>query len=289
MEKHEEKQYINVVAIIGMVFIIGVLLGNIIVSRIQEKEFSIEPTTQEESVVYLKKPQPVKNFLYEDKVHTDTIKDNDSLETTKPNVENEKTTYSHKENIDKPTTETKETEKSEEVESETTEVKSTTEVSDETTETDKTTETSTDIPDETTEEETIKSKPIINADSYRCSSDDIYYVSPVRKYTEEQKELIAKMLFCEANTTSWDCQVATCSAIINHIEHFGGDFSVLDIKNHFEPAPYYRYKTPTETNWKVLDYVLNGHLIADVKYFQLYNYHSFGTPMFKINGVYFSK
>ena len=97
------------------------------------------------------------------------------------------------------------------------------------------------------------------------------------------------MLYCEAGGQGWDCQVATCSAIINHIEYNNGDFSVLDKSNHFSPASYYRYKTPTETNWQVVDYVLSGHLIADVKFFQMGSYHSFGTPMFAIEGEYYSK
>lgn len=142
-------------------------------------------------------------------------------------------------------------------------------------------------------EETTTQKPapqyIIKASHYAVAAEDIYYTSPIRTYTEEQKTLIAQMLYCESGGEGWDCQVATCSAIINFIEHYGGDFSVLDNGNKFSPASYYRYKTPTNMNWKVLDYVLNGHLIANVKYFQLYGYHSFGTPMFCVGGVYFSK
>lgn len=146
--------------------------------------------------------------------------------------------------------------------------------------------------DDVTKETTTKpstSQYIIKASHYAVAAKDIYFTYPIREYTEEQKTLIAKMLYCEARGEGWDCQVATCSAIINHIEANGGNFGVLDKKNHFSPASYYRYKTPTQMNWKVLNYVLSGHLIANVKYFQLYRYHSFGSPMFSINGTYFSK
>lgn len=144
----------------------------------------------------------------------------------------------------------------------------------------------------TTEPETTKPPTpqyIIKAQHYAVPAEEIYFTWLVREYTEEQKTLLAKMLYCEAGGEGWDCQVATLSGIINHIEHNNGNFGVLDKGNHFSPASYYRYKTPTKMNWEVLDYVLNGHLIADVKYFQLYGYHSFGTPMFKVDGVYFSR
>lgn len=147
--------------------------------------------------------------------------------------------------------------------------------------------------DETTEVESTTQAPtpqyIIKAQHYAVPAEEIYFTWPVREYTEEEKTLLAKMLYCEAGGEGWDCQVATLSGIINHIEHNNGNFGVLDKGNHFSPASYYRYKTPTKMNWEVLDYVLAGHLIADVKYFQLYGYHSFGTPMFKVGGVYFSR
>lgn len=97
------------------------------------------------------------------------------------------------------------------------------------------------------------------------------------------------MLHCEANIGSWDCQVAVCSAILNFIENDKAGIAALDNGNKFSPASYYRSRTPSQMNWEVLNYVLSGHVIANVKYFQLYGYHSFGTPMFLIDGVYFSK
>lgn len=257
-----KKQCINVVAIVGVVFLVGILLGNIITSRVQDNKFSMELTTQSQSIMSLEKPIAIQHFTEEGAT---TPSDGKLLEADNAIVAHPEM-HNSGGPVNVPTT--KEESTSEEVGISEDEV-----VSEET----------------AIDEETTSLKPIINADSYRCSVDEIYYTHPVREYTEEQKELIAKMLFCEANTTSWDCQVATCSAIINFIEHYGGDFSVLDNYYKFEPAPYYRYKTPSKMNWQVLNYVLDGHLIADVKYFQLYGYHNFGTPMFLIDGVYFSK
>lgn len=305
MKKIEKKHYASVISGIGIVFIIGILIGNIIVSLIQEKEFSIETTSQcEESVMYLKKPQFAKNFLYYNEM---LLTRNGIVSETEQDAEtNEKTTCSSEEDvgsIDEPTFESAEESKSEKPEKDTTaettkKIETSEHITDEhttddgSTNTDKTTETPIEEDTtviETTQEETTKKTPIIKADHYACSLDEIYYTYPVRTYTAEQKELIAKMLYCEARGCSWDGQVATCSAIINHIEHNNGDFSVLDKGNHFSPASFYRYKTPNQMQYDVLEFVLSGHLIADVKYFRMNYYHNFGTPMFAIDGEYFSK
>jgi hypothetical protein len=214
-----------------VVLIIGVLLGSIIVSRIQEKKVSFEPMTQQEKpVVYSKKPEAIKDFIYENKTNV--------ISTEKNEITTNKTDADIEEN---------------------------------------------------TAEEVTEIECVINAHHYSCSLDDIYYTSPVREYTSKQKKLLAKMLYCEARGESWDGQVAACSAIINHIEDNGGDFSVLDKKNHFSPASYYRDETPNQMQYDVLDYVLSGHLIADIKYFRKHHYHNFGTPMFAVGVHYFSK
>ena len=280
-----KKQCINVVAIIGVVFIVGVLLGNIIVSRIQDDKISIEPTTQAQSLAYLENPIAVQHLTEEgaiissggkflepdNKIVAHPEMHNSPPLATIPITNEEITTEKTTENIvlDEPTTDEVTTEN--EIESETND------------------DSTTDGEEATTIEETTTPQYIVKAQHYAVSHEEIYFTWPVREYTDEEKTLLAKMLYCEAGGEGWDCQVATLSGIINHIEHNNGNFGVLDKGNHFSPASYYRYKTPTKMNWEVLDYVLSGHLIADVKYFQLYRYHSFGTPMFKISGVYFSK
>lgn len=274
-----KKQCINVVAIIGVVFILGVLLGNIIVSRIQDNKISIEPTTQTEPMMYLEKPLPIQHFLY----NNATLPSEGEFVSI---VLNEETTHTEKENnaVVKPSIKVENTTEPTTEEETTIEEADTTEDESETND-----DSTTDNEESTTIEETTAPQYIIKAQHYAIPPEEIYFTWPIREYTEEQKTLIAKMLYCEAGGEGWDCQVVTCSAIINHIEHNGGNFGVLDKGNHFSPASYYRYKTPTQMNWEVLDYVLSGHLIADVKYFQLYGYHSFGTPMLKVSGVYFSR
>ena len=273
-----KKQCINVVPIIGLMFLIGVLLTSVIISRAQHNKISIEQTTQAKSIIHLEKPMAIKHFTEEGATISNGGKFVEPIEHTT-------VAYPEKHNsggsIVTPTTTIKE---------ESTTVK---EIEKEETNTIKADDSSKESPTEPEEDSTQEDVPvaetIINIDSYVCSLDEIYYVWPIREYTSEEKELIAKMLYCESRGDSWDGQVATCSAIINHIEYYGGSFSILNNSVSFEPAPYYMYETPNQMQYDVLDYVLSGHLIADIKYFRTDYYHDFGTPMFVAGEHYFSK
>ena len=267
-----KKQYRNAIAIIGVMLIIGILLGNIIITNIQNSKISIEPTTQAKSVVYLEKPIVIKHFTDEGAIISSGGRFLDHIST-------EIVTHPQLHNSAGPTV----------VPTQTEEIIPETSTKKEVATEELTTKKKVDTEETTTEESTTAPELIINVDSYVCDANEIYYTVPVRKYTENQKELIAKMLYCEARGESWDGQVATCSAIINHIEYNDGDFSVLDKTNHFSPASYYRYRTPNQMQYDVLEYVLSGHLIADIKYFQMDYYHDFATPMFVVGVHYFSK
>lgn len=124
--------------------------------------------------------------------------------------------------------------------------------------------------------------------TYNVYNSNIYFIDTDTEYTEEEKQLLAQCLYCEAGSTSWEAQVATFSAILNHIDDYDGLW-VLDSVNHFAVAPYYRYCSPLQVQYDVVDYVLSGHRIADIKYFRTSYYHSFGSPMFSIENIYFSK
>lgn len=233
-----KKQYINLITTLSIIFIVGILVGKIIVPHFQESKVPIEITTESaESVLYLAQPKFVRHFLYEGEI---SANDGRFVEI----VLYEEPIYDYEDNV---------------------------------------------VSEDVTGDEAEEVNCIINADHYACSVDEIYFTNPIREYTEEQRELLAKMLYCEARGSSWDGQVATCSAIINHIENNRGDFGVLDKQNHFDPAPYYRYETPNQMQYDVVDYVLSGHLIANVKYFRMSYYHNFGTPMFAIDGEYYSR
>ena len=110
------------------------------------------------------------------------------------------------------------------------------------------------------------------------------------KYDNE-REILAKLLFCEAGGEGWDCQVYTCSAILNLSDYRGESISKMaSNKNLFSVASYVWSTTPTQTQYDVIDYVLSGGRISGVKWFRSDGrYHSFGTPVTEIDGQYFSK
>lgn len=110
-----------------------------------------------------------------------------------------------------------------------------------------------------------------------------------KKYIDE-REVLARLLYLESGSAGWDCQVYTCSAILNLSDYTGRSITDLSSdRNVFSVAPRVGDATPTQTQYEVIDYVLSGGRISEVKYFQLYNYHYFGTPVACIDGVYFSK
>ena len=141
------------------------------------------------------------------------------------------------------------------------------------------------------EQEQIEREKQLELDQIRASvSYSISYnltFSDAKEYSSYQKELLAKMLYCEAGNVSRVAQILTLSAIINHIEANGG-FYVLDEENHFSPAPYYRDCTPTEEQYEVVDYVLNDRVISDLKYFRINYYHSFAQCVCNIDNIYFN-
>ena len=106
----------------------------------------------------------------------------------------------------------------------------------------------------------------------------------------EEEEILAKLLWCEARSQSWEGQVYTCSAILNYCER--NNTSIWDAAhniNSFEPAPYVDDAKPTAMQYEVIYYVLNGGRIPDICWFRTGHYHNFGTPVAKVGDHYFSK
>ena len=116
---------------------------------------------------------------------------------------------------------------------------------------------------------------------------NLYFVNTETTYTEAEKKQLAQVLLCESGGSSWEAQVLTMSAILNHCDR-GGGLHVLDEINHFAVAPYYRSKTPTSMQYEIVDYVLSGHRVANLNYFRSGHYHDFGTRMLSIDNTYFS-
>ena len=103
-------------------------------------------------------------------------------------------------------------------------------------------------------------------------------------------DFLAKLLYCEAGGMNWEGQAYTCSAILNFcdVENRTLWDAGHDV-NCFEPASYVDYMMPTETQYEVIDWVLNGGRIAEICYFRSGGmYHDFGTPVCEVDGHYFS-
>lgn len=103
-------------------------------------------------------------------------------------------------------------------------------------------------------------------------------------------EILAKLLFCEAGGASRECQIYVCSAILNLADR--SDRSIWDMAhdiNTMAVAPYVDSAVPNSTQYEVIEEVLyEGARIDSICYFRTSYYHSFGTPICEIDGVYFS-
>ena len=102
---------------------------------------------------------------------------------------------------------------------------------------------------------------------------------------------LAKLLYCEAGSMGWQGQVYVCSAILNLCDYSGKTiWSAGHNANMFAVAPIVDSAHPTQTQYDVIDYVINqGGRVSEIKYFRTDYYHDFGTPVCRIENVYFSK
>lgn len=102
-------------------------------------------------------------------------------------------------------------------------------------------------------------------------------------------DLLAKLLYCEGGSMSEQGQIYVCSAILNFLDAEGVDlYTAAHNPNMFAVASYVDSATPSDYQYNIINRVLNGERVAGVKYFQVGNYHSFGTPVCSIDNVYFS-
>lgn len=104
-----------------------------------------------------------------------------------------------------------------------------------------------------------------------------------------ENDFLAKLLYAEAGSMCWEGQIYVCSAILNLCEDRG---LTIEEAGHnedmFSVAPYVDSVEPMQMQYDVINYVLNGGRISDIKYFQCGWYHNFGTPVCNIENVYFS-
>lgn len=88
-----------------------------------------------------------------------------------------------------------------------------------------------------------------------------------------EREMLARLVYLEANTESLGCQMAVASVVINRWQNgLWGDTiaSVIYYPYQFSPSGLIHKTTPTETNYAAVDNVLRGGSILPsyVMYFR---------------------
>lgn len=95
--------------------------------------------------------------------------------------------------------------------------------------------------------------------------------------TSVEREMIARLVYREANTESIECQKAIISVIINRWQSglWGGTLEeVVYAKNQFAPASLLYCTTPTEINYEAVDEVIeNGITIPEYIFYFRADYH----------------
>ena len=118
--------------------------------------------------------------------------------------------------------------------------------------------------------------------------------SQVLYLTEEERELLARLVHQEGNIESLECQIAIASVVINRVNAgiFGGDniYDVIYAKGQFSTAYMLDETVPNETNYEAVDYVIqNGPSIPYyVCFFRANYYFKEYTPYCNIDHTYFS-
>jgi hypothetical protein len=83
--------------------------------------------------------------------------------------------------------------------------------------------------------------------------------------TTEEREILARLVFLEANTESIECQKAIVSVVFNRLHNGAwGDslYNVIYYPHQFTPAKFINTVTPTQTNYDAVDYVVkNGSIL----------------------------
>ena len=116
----------------------------------------------------------------------------------------------------------------------------------------------------------------------------------VYNITPEEREMLARLVFLEANTESIECQKAIVSVVINRWQDgYWGDnlHDVVYAKGQFTPASQIPYTTPVSTNYEAVDYVLQyGETLPQyVLYFRTdYHFNWYGYRGYtNIDRIYF--
>lgn len=116
----------------------------------------------------------------------------------------------------------------------------------------------------------------------------------VYNVTSSEREMLARIVYQEANIESIECQKAVASVVINRWQNgYWGDTieDVIYAENQFAPAYLIPTTTPTNENYEAVDYVLkNGCTLPEhVLYFRAYYHFDWSgyVPYTHIDRTYF--
>ena len=119
---------------------------------------------------------------------------------------------------------------------------------------------------------------------------ETHFTNNPTSLSDDEYEILAKLLYCEARGMTWEGQVYTCSAILNLSDYSGRSiWNMAHDSNTFSPASFVDTVTPSQTQYDVINHVLSGNRVADICWFRTGHYHNFGTPVCEVDGHYFSK
>lgn len=111
--------------------------------------------------------------------------------------------------------------------------------------------------------------------------------------TGAERDMLAAIVYLEGGIESYECQKAICSVIINRWQSGYWGSTIADViyaPNQFTPAYKISSTTPTDTQYQVVDDVINNgtSLPYYVMYFRANYYFDWATPYTAIDHTYFS-
>lgn len=121
------------------------------------------------------------------------------------------------------------------------------------------------------------------ADIIPCYTHGIDYI------TEEEFNLLCRVVQSEASIEPIDCQIAVCETILNRLAMGGFGDSITEVV--YKP---YAYSTawngePTESVMQAVTFALEKQTYpANMVYFRTGHFHKFGAPYKQISRTYFS-
>ena len=134
-----------------------------------------------------------------------------------------------------------------------------------------------------TEYQVIEAEPEIITETIYVPYEEPFY----RNLTEEDVWYLKDMAMREASGESVIGQAMVMYVVINRAEAFGQSIKQVCESDAFKSSKGMSGKTPNENCEKALALIEEGWTPKPL-YFRAGHYHTFGTPLFQVEGHYFS-